>query len=108
MGYTHYWYQPKKLDVKKFNEFVLVCKLLKEKFDPFKSIITGYDGTLKTLPVLSKNEVLFNGIDEECYETFHIKRNDKKDTIFQYPGPSNVRRDSQKNLQQSADCWIIY
>ena len=66
MGYTHYW-DLKDTDKKTFEVASnLLKKVLKDE-----PIVEEYDKP-KTKPVLNKDEIRFNGKDNDGHETFYI------------------------------------
>ena len=69
MGYTRYW-TIKKLEEKKFNHFIHICKI----------VVEGSHVPL-TIEYVDDNGVCFNGVEDDGHETFEIRR---YDTGFQF------------------------
>ena len=70
MGYTHYWEQPKELDIKKFTEASADCKKICEAI---KAPIQ-MESDDSSPPVFSEKQILFNGVLAEGHETFLFSR----------------------------------
>lgn len=69
MGLTHYWDRLPELEATVFESAVTD---IKKVFDEFDIPLAGGDGEGK--PVLTKDEVCFNGAGEDSYETFSVRR----------------------------------
>lgn len=81
MGYTHYWYRPKKLNPDIFKAAMVEVR---EALDCYEKILGGWDG--KGVPYETGDYfVRFNGIGDDAHETFYVHRAFKKAYKSQTP-----------------------
>lgn len=76
MGYTSYFRQKPVLDQEKFNEFSAVVAKLLNTDEARKLLAYEYNQTNKP-PVVSNQEVRFNGKEDDGHETFLFARETK-------------------------------
>ena len=78
MGYTHYYYVPKKFDAKKF---AAVAEDFKKMIEPLRHLgVVLADGLGKNYPTISPTSICFNGL-ERCGHT-------EQDLGITWPGKS--------------------
>ena len=87
MGYTHYWYRPKRLDEKNFSNAIKDIALLVSytKFvDNYPDSWFGETPAHKVIEIseLNTQEINFNGIGEQAHDTFLIALNDNENRIY--------------------------
>ncbi len=70
MGYTHYWTPSKTATSEQFTQLVEDTKKIVEH-SPY--LVVGGMGDEGTEPIFSKSEIIFNGIEEQGYETLAIE-----------------------------------
>ena len=86
MGYTHYWYRPKRLDENNFANAIKDIALLVSytKFiDNYPDTWYGETPADKVIVVseLNSREINFNGIGEQAHDTFLMALNDNENLI---------------------------
>ena len=95
MGYTHYWYRPKRLDEKNFSNAIKDIALLISytKFvDNYPNTWFGETPADKIIAVaeLNSREINFNGIGEQAHDTFLIALNDNENRIYTAEEPDET------------------
>lgn len=101
MGYTHYWDKKGKFNEKQFTVFTDKVKTIIESIAPEGPLggvwwkctedgledqisIVGGSGEKNSKPILSKDEVCFNGFGDEAHESFYIQNNDDSLNNFNF------------------------
>lgn len=70
MGYTHYYYLPEQLDHEKFSHLVQDVKKILDHID-----VQLGDGIGENEPIITEEDIVFNGVGEDGHETFALSRN---------------------------------
>jgi len=66
MGYTHYWYTPRKLDPVRFQRLVNDCtKIVNYSTASLGITLANAFGDPDTLPELNTDSIAFNGSDKQ-------------------------------------------
>jgi hypothetical protein len=73
MGYTHDWYRPKRFEDKEFAEYSAKCRQIYLCMVSNGIRIGGSKGELGKA-VFNDEKVLFNGVQDDIYETFSMKK----------------------------------
>jgi len=77
MGYTHYWSESE-ISKENWEKVIGVIKSIAKKHEDV--IQREYDDNSK--PIIDDDEIMFNGIDEDGHETFHIGRESRSSFNF--------------------------
>jgi hypothetical protein len=79
MGYTHYVYRKPTLDTEAWSRYVSAIKKMYADPEVKKLIAEEYDAVDKP-PIVDREIVKFNGLDQDGHETFYLER------ISRWPG----------------------
>ena len=72
MGYTHYWDTNSKITDEQWEKS---CNFVNKAIKTTSAEIVGGHAEVGTDPEVSVNRVVFNGVEDDGHETFHIPRN---------------------------------
>lgn len=67
MGYTHYWTEKKKPDAIPAQAISIIKEILQ---DAYKKKIVQFESNNPEPPIVTQEEVRFNGVEENGHETF--------------------------------------